>query len=391
MPKTVLETLADLIRINSINPEWGGPGEPGVAAYVTEFFETAGLSVEKHEVIPGRNNLYIRLPGKDRERCLLFEVHMDTVSVADMTIDPFEPENRDGRMYGRGACDDKGGIAVMMHAVREIYESGTPPPCDILLAIVVDEEHWHRGVDALVEYLKNNERPLPLGAIVAEPTELRVARANKGVLRWRIATRGKAAHSSKPDLGVNAITAMARVILALEEDEKRLAESVHPLVGSPARTIGLIEGGAQINFVPEHCRITIDRRLNPGEKATDVIADCEQLLERIMEEHPGIHVEMREPYRPSDEAMETPENEPVVRISSKVLESIGLEPEPIGVPFGCDCTKLSRAGIPSVIFGPGSIDQAHAAVEYVEIEQVEKALEFYKRIILNFGNDDDDS
>ncbi len=304
-----------------------------------------------------------------------------------MSIPPFEPEIRDGCMYGRGACDNKGGLAAMMHAVRGIHESGQEPACDVLLAMVVDEEHWHRGADALVEYLKGDSRPLPEGAVVAEPTRLRVARANKGVLRWRIETRGVAAHTSRPDLGVNAITGMAPVIHALEEDGKRLGDTVHPLVGAAASTISLIEGGAQANIVPERCRITIDRRLLPGEKADDVIAHCESVLEGVRAANPGVEAAIIEPIRPSDEAMETPADSPVVMHCSRALEAMGLDGEPVGVPFGCDCTKLSRAGIPSVIFGPGSIEQAHGAVEFVEIDQVEKALDFYRRVILEFGRE----
>ena len=382
----VIETLADLIRINSVNPEWGGPGERGVADYVTRFFQSVGLDVIEEDVIPGRPNLMIQLPGRDRNRSVLLEVHMDTVSVDDMTIPPFEPEIRDGLMYGRGACDDKGGLATMMHAVCDLHVSGEIPVVDVILAVVADEEHHHRGVNKLIETLQASDRPLPESAIVAEPTELRVARANKGVLRFSIITRGKSAHSAKPHLGVNAITAMAPVILALEKYEAQLAENSHSLVGPATSSTGLIEGGAQINFVPENCKITIDRRLIPGEKADDVMRDYEAVLEKVRTENNEIEVRIEPANRLADEAMETPADAEVVTSSSKILDRLGLKPDPIGVPYGCDCTKLSRAGIPSVIFGPGSIDQAHGAVEFVEIDQVEKALDFYRQFLLDFGS-----
>lgn len=227
----------------------------------------------------------------------------------------------------------------------------------------------------------------PVGAVVAEPTELRVVRANKGVLRWKISTHGVSAHSSKPHLGKNAITAMAKVILALEADEQLLAKrEPHPLVGPPTCSIGVIEGGAQVNFVPEHCEITLDRRLLPGETAEAVTAHYEKLLNRVRTVNPDIDVKFHPPHL-TDEAMETPANAEIVQTMSRVLAELGHEPEPVGVPFGCDCTKLSRAGIPSVIFGPGSIDQAHGAVEFVEIAQVEAAFEFYKRFLMEFGSD----
>ncbi|MCB1061926.1 MAG: M20/M25/M40 family metallo-hydrolase, partial [Verrucomicrobiae bacterium] len=255
----LIDTLSDLIRINSINPEWNGPGEREVADFVRAFFLDAGIAVIEDEVLPNRPNLMVRLPGRDRSRSVMLEVHLDTVSVADMTIPPFEPELRDGLLYGRGACDDKAGLAAMMHAVRDIHESGELPPCDVIFAAVIDEEHHYRGVTRLIEWLRESGEPLPLAAVVAEPTQLRVTRANKGVLRWRIATRGKSAHSSKPHLGVNAIVHMAAVIQALESDQTRLADDVHPLLGPATCSIGLIDGGAQVNFVPEHCRITLDR------------------------------------------------------------------------------------------------------------------------------------
>jgi acetylornithine deacetylase/succinyl-diaminopimelate desuccinylase family protein len=386
MAMSLVETLADLVRINSVNPEWDGPGEREVAAYVKAFFEDAGIEVSEHEVLPNRPNILVRLPGRNRSRTVLFEVHLDTVSVDDMTIPPFDPEIRGGRLYGRGACDDKGSLAAMMHAVRDVHQSGKPPPCDVLLAAVSDEEHLHRGVNMLIEVLRESGDPLPVAAVVAEPTELRLARANKGVLRWRIATRGKSAHSSKPHLGVNAITAMTPVIQAIDADQQQLAQKEHPLVGQATCSIGLIDGGAQVNFVPEHCRITLDRRMLPGETREEVLVYYEAILDHVRSRNPGLSVASEAPYL-ADEAMETAANSPVVQVSSRVLDSMNLEPEPIGVPYGCDGTKLSRAGIPSVVFGPGSIDQAHAAVEYVAIDQVEKALAFYRQFLLDSGDD----
>ena len=380
---SVIDTLARLVRIDSVNPEWSGPGEREVATEVSRFFAEAGMETWEVEVLPGRPNVMARLPGRDVSRRVVLEVHLDTVSVADMTIPPFEPEIRDGLLYGRGACDVKAGLAAMMHAMRDLHRSGETPPCDVTFAAVIDEEHAYRGVLGLLDSLRDG--PLPEAAIVAEPTELRLIRANKGVLRWHISTRGVSAHSSKPHLGKSAIVAMASVIQALEADNARLARSVHPLVGPATCSIGIIEGGAQVNFVPEHCRITLDRRLLPGETAQSAIAECESLLESVRQTHPGIEITVEPPHL-ADEAMETPAGALVVTTASRVLSEMGLDGEPAGVPFGCDCTKLSRAGIPSVIFGPGSIDQAHGAVEFVEIEQVEKALDFYRRFLLEFGS-----
>jgi len=373
-------TLARLISINSINPEWSGPGEGEAGAFVREFLEKAGLEVWEDEVLPGRSNIIARLPGCDSSRAVLLEAHLDTVSVADMTIPPFDPVIKDGRLYGRGSCDTKAGLAAMMTALTSLHAGGETPPCDVYFAAVVDEENAFRGVLRLIDWMR--ERGIhPEAAIVAEPTELRAVSCNKGVLRWQIETRGVAAHSSKPHLGKNAIVAMAKVIDRLESHHATLRSRTHPLVGEATCTISLIEGGAQVNFVPERCLITLDRRMLPGETGGSVLAEYEAILADFPAGEVIIH-----PPRLSDEAMETPPDSPLMRSVGAVLSELGLDPTPAGVPFGCDVTKLHRAGIPGIIFGPGSIDQAHAAVEWVDLDQVEMALAFHRRFLLSYGS-----
>jgi len=372
------ETLARLISINCINPEWAGPGEGEAGAFVRAFFESAGLEVWEDEVLPGRSNIIARLPGRDSTRSVLLEAHLDTVSVADMTIPPFDPVIKDGRMFGRGSCDTKAGLAAMMVAMAGLHREGRQPACDVYLGAVIDEENAFRGVLKLIEWM-TGRGIRPCAALVAEPTEMRAVTCNKGVLRWQIETRGVAAHSSKPHLGKNAITAMAKVIARLEEFHATLRGRSHPLVGEATGTISLIEGGAQVNFVPERCLITLDRRMLPGETGEDVIEQYREHLSGME----GIEVIVHAP-RLSDNAMETPADSPFVHAVSAVLGGLGLEGAPAGVPFGCDATKLHRDGIPSLIFGPGSIDQAHAAVEYVDLDQVELALEFYRRFLLSY-------
>lgn len=372
----VLQTLADLVRINSVNSSYdGGPGEREIAGYVRCFFEQRGMEVWEEEVFPGRPNVIARLPGRDPGRRLVLEAHTDTVSVKGMTIPPFEPLILNGKMYGRGSCDTKAGLATMMHAMASLKADGITPPCEVLLAAVVDEEFSYRGVVKLCESLKAD------AAIVAEPTEMRAVIATKGVLRCRIVVRGKSAHSSKPHLGVNAITHMARVIAAIEADNDRMAAVQHPLVGCGTCNVGVINGGVQVNFVPDICAIEIDRRLLPGERADDAVAHYRQLLQGIA----GITAEVEEPLLLVDEALDTPAGSAVVQTASRVLREMGLNSDPCGVPFGCDASKLSRAGIPSIVFGPGSIDRAHTVDEYVELDQVEQALEFQRRFILSFA------
>jgi acetylornithine deacetylase/succinyl-diaminopimelate desuccinylase family protein len=374
----VIETLASLVRINSVNSSYaGGPGEREIATWVRRFFEDRQIEVIETEVLPNRPNIVAKLPGRDPSRRVILEAHTDTVSVQGMTIPPFEARVEDGKLYGRGSCDTKAGLAAMMHAVAALHEEGIQPPCEVWLAAVIDEEYSYRGVVKLCEGLTGH------AALVAEPTGMRAVIASKGVLRWRIAVRGKAAHSGKPHLGVNAINHMARVILALEEDHRRLAGQVHPLLGPATLNVGVIHGGVQVNFVPDTCAIEIDRRLLPGETVDGVLAHYQALLDKLKSQEPTLDALM-EPPMLTDEALETAADSAPAQLASTLLTEMGRDGTLCGVPFGSDASKLSRQGIPSLVIGPGSIDQAHGAVEFVEVAEVERAFEFYRNFILRF-------
>ena len=374
----VLATLADLVAINSINPAYeDGRSEEGVAKYVEQFFKKRGIDTFRQQVLPGRSNVIARLPGRDPGRRVVMEAHMDTASITGMTIPPFEPAVRDGLMYGRGACDTKGGLAAMMHAMASLKENAITPPCEVWLAAAIDEEFIFRGVLALCDGLQAD------AAIVAEPTELRAIIASKGVLRWKVRVKGKAAHSSKPHLGVNAISHMAKIVAALDREAEALQKKTHPLLGPATLNVGVIHGGVQVNFVPDICEIEIDRRLLPGETAEAVLAHHEAILDELKTEYPSLHVESDLPML-ADPALETDPGAQVSRIASQVLTDLGLNGEPAGVPYGSDASKLSRHGVPSIIFGPGSIDRAHAAVEFVECDQVISAVSFYREFLQRF-------
>lgn len=371
----VLRTLADLVALKSINPAYeGGLPEEDVARYVEQFFASRGIETFRQEVLPGRQNVIARLPGVDTKRRLILEAHMDTVSVNGMTIPPFTPEVREGRLYGRGSCDTKAGLATMMHALAHWKQEGRVPPCEVWLAAVVDEEAGFRGVVKLCEGLD------AAGAIVAEPTEMRLVVAAKGVLRWKLRTLGVAAHSAKPHLGVSAIRHMTPVLQWLNDAADSLGAPVHPLLGPATLSVGMIHGGEQINFVPDRCEVAIDRRLLPGEDGRTVWTAYRDALVRI----PGIQAEMDEPMI-ADPAMETDVQAPVVTVAQSVLGEMGYDVTPCGVPFGSDASKFVQQGIPAIIFGPGSIDQAHAAVEYVPCDEVLAALAFHIEFIGRFG------
>lgn len=374
----IIQTLADLVAINSVNPAYpDGAPESAIALYVQEFFERRGIEVSQQSVLPGRPNVLATLPGRDPSRRIVFEAHVDTAGILGMTIPPFDPCVRDGRLYGRGACDTKAGVAAMMHAVASVAEDRIQPRSEVVFAAAADEEHAYRGVLKLCEGLHAD------AAVVSEPTSLRLVVATKGCLRFRIRVHGRAAHSSKPHLGVNAISGMARLIVALEEDARALDRRPHALLGPPTMNIGVVQGGAQINIVPDSCVIEVDRRLLPGEEPEEVWRSYRRFVESLCATIPRLTAEVEEPML-QDLPLETAVSEPVAAIAAQVLANLGLNSEPVGVPYGSDASKFSRAGVPSVVFGPGSIDQAHAASEFVDCDEVHKAYQFYRQFMLSY-------
>lgn len=379
----LVDLLASLVAIDSVNPAFGGPGEGAIGRVVAAHLSGHGIPVSLEEVLPGRPNVVGVLAGRDRSRSILLEAHMDTVSTVGMTIPPHEPAIRGGRLHGRGACDVKAGLAAMLAAVTDLAGERFVPAVDVMLAAVVDEEHAFRGATALCEWFAQRGR-LPEAAVVAEPTDLRIVRCTKGVLRFEVDFIGRAAHSSKPWLGASAITAASRCVMALDEMHADLSSSSHPLLGAATGSVGMIRGGTQINIVPERCAIAVDRRLLPGEGPDDVLAAYEALAVKVAAGCPGVRAEIGSPLL-VDDALDTPEDAAVVRVAATAASSIGLPMETVGVPYGSDASKFSRCGVPSIVFGPGSIDRAHAADEWVPLVEVESAAAFYRQWIRGFA------
>ena len=375
---TVLDTLADLIRINSVNPNYdGGVAEAEIAQYVFDFFQRRGITTVIREVLPRRPNVIATIAGQNSQRRVVLEAHLDTVSAEAMEISPFDPVKRDGKIYGRGACDTKGGMAAMMHAMAEVCESGDMPPCEIVFAATIDEEYSYRGVVDFCDGLTAH------AAIVAEPTLLEPVIASKGLVRFIIETRGRAAHSAKPNLGNNAIEQMAVIIEEIVKDNAFLLKNQHPLLGPATCNIGVIRGGSQINLVPASCQIEIDRRLLPGETPDQVLNQYRSRLSGIASQFPKVDAVLLPPLL-TDLPLETPADHAVVQTLCDVLSSLGHSASPVGVPFCSDASKFGAIGIPSVILGPGSIDQAHSSIEYIDTQQVIDAVHIYREFVLRF-------
>ena len=305
---------------------------------------------------------------------------MDTVTLEPMP-DALSPRIGDGRLYGRGACDTKGSLAGMLYALKLLKEQGAGQHASVLLAATVDEEVAYRGVLALVE-----AKPEANAAIVGEPTSLVPVIAHKGCVRWRIRTHGRAAHTSKAQEGNNAIYQMVEVIRCLRQTlEPRLAQRIHPLVGTPSLCVSVIHGGLQVNIVPNECVIEIDRRTVPGETHAQVLDEVDRVLDEIRRREPTFVIE-REAPTVADWPLDTPADSAIARAALAACRAIRGSADLGTVAYGSDASKLSVLGhIPSIVLGPGDIAQAHTADEWVPVAEVVQAAEIYAGAAVAFG------
>jgi acetylornithine deacetylase len=373
-----------MVRIESINPgpageDVPGPREANISAFVLEWLRAQGVPAERREFLPGRANIVATVPGSGPKR-LLLDAHTDTVPIEGMAGDPLSGEIRDGKVFGRGACDDKGTLAAMMWAMASLVQEGVTPPATVELLASGDEEGGFRGIRDWVAQGGRAD-----GAIVGEASELRLIAAAKGAVRLKIRTRGKSVHTSVPELGVNAVTAMARVICGLEDRLRpRLAACTHPLLGTPRLTVSMVHGGRRANIVPDFCEIDVDRRLLPAETRESALAEIEAVLDELRSEHPDLAVERCEPYSYVI-APECPPDNELLQTAARALGAEGLPADARGVPYTTHASVLAEAGIPCITLGPGSINQAHSPEEWVEVEQLETAARVYGRILEAFG------
>lgn len=363
--------LRKLVALPSVNPAFLPPGNPRagesqVAQCVAATAQKAGLDVEFQTVFKQRRNVLARLSplGKIKHRILLAP-HLDTVNGTDAQ---FKPKESDGRLYGRGACDTKGSLAAMLAALCEVSRSGRRPAAtEVVLAGLVDEEDSQAGSRTLARHGLKADL-----AIVGEPTRLRLVTAHKGSVWLRIETTGKAAHGARPELGRNAIHAMARIVQLLEaEYALELSRRRHPLLGSATVSVGVIAGGTQANIVPDRCGILVDRRTLPGESEVSVCCELLALLRRH-----GLTATCGDDKRAPCLPLETDPDLPLVRQLLKLLH----QSEPVGVDFFCDAAILAEGGIPSVVFGPGDIAQAHTEDEWISLVELDRA----GRILVQF-------
>jgi acetylornithine deacetylase len=345
----VIALLKELVAIDSVNPSLvpGGAGEAEIAQRIAAQLRSFGADVEVREVAPGRVNVIGVIEARAPGRLLLLCGHSDTVGAEGMAA-PFDPIERDGRLYGRGAQDMKGGVAAILAAARTIAEKNLLRAGKLVIAMVADEEHASIGAEDLVKMMKG----APDAAIVCEPTDLAVGIGHKGFEWVDVETRGVAAHGSRPDDGVDAIVMMGRVLAGIEALDARLAaEPPHPLLGRPSVHASLIHGGRELSTYPDRCTLSVERRTVAGEREGILLDEVREMIRGL--DADARLTFTRRPY-----------------LTPETCALLDLLPGPrTALSFWTDAAILGDAGTPSVIYGPGGAG-LHGVEEYVRIDEV---------------------
>jgi acetylornithine deacetylase len=361
-----IKLLRDLVAIDSVNPSLvpGAAGEAAIADAIARHLRTLGLDVERQEAAPGRPNVIGVLEGRRKGRSLMFCGHVDTVGVEGMRA-PFDPVERDGRLYGRGAQDMKGGLAAMIDAARVVAAEGLESG-RLIVAAVVDEEYASVGADALVTRWRAD------AGVVTEPTDLRIAVGHKGFCWIEVQTRGRAAHGSRPADGRDAILRMGRVLHALEELDRALQGGPrHPLMGAASLHASLIDGGRELSSYPDRCALKLERRTIPGEDDATVTAEMDAIFARLRAADPEFDGSFTRFFSRPPYALDAqhPLPQALHKALSPLPDSERSEPGVVGMSFWTDAAVLGGAGIPSVLFGPGGAG-LHSVEEYVNVQDV---------------------
>ena len=387
-PLPILKSLISIPSVNPMGRDVSGPEflEGRLTAWLDDYLNRAGISHEVIETAPGRANVIARVDSTSSGRTILLDAHQDTVPIDGMTIDPFLPTEENGRVYGRGSCDVKGGLAAMLAAVTRLAKDRPAGMANIVLSLTCDEEATSLGVNHLTGSWTGKAPayalcPTPPDvAIIAEPTELDIVVAHRGVTRWQLRTTGRACHSSRPTEGINAIYRMAKVVQHLEEFAAWLPGSrpAHPLCGPATLSVGLIAGGSSVNVVPDGAVIDIDRRVIPGEENLAVQREIADYLRQRLD----FEVTHDAPYCTSPPLGNELNGGLAADLGQSIAAIVGPR-KTLGVPYGTHASRFARIKIPAVVFGPGDIGQAHTKDEWIAIDQLRQAADVYYHFCAN--------
>lgn len=375
----LVKTLQELVSIGSVNPslDAAGHGEIEICHYLREVLEEMGIEADILRFGEHRGSVVGVIKGSGGGKSVMLNGHIDTVSIANMEIDPLEPTVKDGKLYGRGSEDMKGGVAAIIAAARGVLAAGTDLKGDVILAFVGDEEYKSKGTEMVLEKYKAD------AAIVTEPTALTIALAHKGFVWSEIEVFGKAAHGSRPEEGIDAIIKGGKILAELDRyQDEVLEEKRHPLVGHPSVHASIIHGGREISTYPEYCKIELERRTIPGEEELALHAELTDIIHRLSASDPQLNAETRVQF--SRPPMETSKDEAMVKVLQKSFKDVtGADANLGGASFWTDAALIAAAGIPTVNFGPKG-SGLHGANEYVEIESVKQNAAVILDFIHNF-------
>jgi len=368
--------LRELVRADSRNPSLvpNAPGERAVARVLADILRAWGVKPEIVDAAPGRPNVIVRLGVADGGRSLMLNGHLDVVGVEGMIHEPFAAFERDGKLYGRGAADMKGGVAAMCAAAVRAADAGTLRG-EVIIAAVADEEWSSIGTKTLVEQGVRAD-----AALVTEPTRLAIMPAHRGFVWFTITVHGRAAHGSRYDLGVDAIRLAGLLLSELDAlDAGPLAARTHPLLGRASLHASTIEGGLGMSTYPDRCVLRVERRTLPGESPEQAREQIEAACGRVRARRPEFRADIALDLAqgPSDVAVDAP----IVRALETSIVAEGGTAGLAGMTAWTDAALLNDAGIPAICYGPGDIGLAHAAEEYVPLDEVEEAASVMSRLV----------
>lgn len=379
---SLIDLLSSLIAVPSVNPaHCSDPeitGERRMADLVERLLRERGLVTERlnptgedRPAVIGRSN------PPNPKTTLLLEMHLDTVGVADMTIDPFHAEVRDGKLYGRGSCDMKGSFAAFLHAltpdrIGKLNERGI----ELMVVAAPDEETGTHGAAHLVELGIRADM-----AIILEPTRCLPVIAHKGAFWYDIELRGRSGHGSQPASGVSTNAALARFLPELLNIHRHVSEaSPHPLLGTSTLNIGRIEGGQTYNIIPERTRVHLDRRVVPSERAETFAEQIQQLLDDLTNEGflCGGTITLNQNTLP----FSTPPESPLVQKLQSAISAVTHAPAPPeGTSWVSDASPFGQVCGQTLVFGPGDISQAHTDNEYITLEQLHLGARIFEEFL----------